>query len=407
MAEAEFAVAQRQVAVAAHVRVEDQDVPGTVHRLDREVVLLGLRREHVLLEILPVAGTLPQRPVEDLRRLHFLVAVVLVDAAHVLLDRLPDRPALRVPEHHPRRFVLQVEEVERTSQLAVVALFRFLDARDVGLEVLLLRPCRAVDSLQHLVARIAAPVRAGQLHQLEHLELARRRHVRTAAQVRERAFRIQRNGFVRRNRRDDLRLVVLAHRFEILDRVVARHFRAHDGLVLFREFRHARLDRGEILGRERALVREVVVEAVLDDRTDRHLRVGKQVLDRVGEQVRRRVPDDVEAFRVLVGDDGERGIVVDHERRVDDLAVDLAGERGLGQAGTDGCGDGGDGHRAFELTDGAVGKSDCGHFRELQKQKSADEPHFFTGSDDDDQACALAGALPGLPARQRCHNHGV
>ncbi len=69
--------------------------------------------------------------------------------------------------------------------------------------------------------------------------------------------------------------------------------------------------------------------------TDRHLRVGKQVLDRVGEQVRRRVPDDVEAFRILVGDDGERDIAVDHERRVDNFAVYLAGERGLGQAGTD------------------------------------------------------------------------
>ena len=59
MARAEFAVAQRQVAVAPHVRVEDQHVAGTVHRLHREVALLGLRREHVFLEILPVAGALP------------------------------------------------------------------------------------------------------------------------------------------------------------------------------------------------------------------------------------------------------------------------------------------------------------------------------------------------------------
>ena len=59
MARAELAVAQRQVAVAAQIRVEDQHVSRTVHRLDRVVALLGLRREHVVLEVLPVPGLLP------------------------------------------------------------------------------------------------------------------------------------------------------------------------------------------------------------------------------------------------------------------------------------------------------------------------------------------------------------
>ena len=158
--------------------------------------------------------------------LHFLVAVVLVDAAHVLLDLLPDRPALGMPEHHARRLFLRVEEVELLAELAVVALLGFLDAVEVGVEVLLLRPRRAVDALEHLVARIAAPVGAGDLHELEHLELARGRHVRPAAEVDEVAFAIERDGLVARDRGDDLGLVVLAHALEELDRVVARHLRA-------------------------------------------------------------------------------------------------------------------------------------------------------------------------------------
>ncbi len=195
----------------------------------------------------------------------------------------------------------------------MVALLRFLDAVQVRVEVFLLRPRRAVDPLQHLVARIAAPVRAGDLHQLEHLELARRRHVRAAAEVDEAAFAIQRNVLVRRDRRDDLGLVVLAHVLEELHRLVARHHLALDLLVLLRELGHALLDRREVLRRERALVAEVVVEAVLDHRADRHLRVGKQLLDRVGEQVRRRMADDVEAFRVLVGDDRDVGVAIDDD----------------------------------------------------------------------------------------------
>jgi hypothetical protein len=60
----------------------------------------------------------------------------------------------------PRRFVLQMEEVELPPEPAVIALFGFLDPRDVRGKVVLVRPRGPVDPLQHLVARIAAPVRA-------------------------------------------------------------------------------------------------------------------------------------------------------------------------------------------------------------------------------------------------------
>ncbi len=59
VAETEFAVAQRQVAIASEIRVEDLDVARAVHRLDREVALLRLGREHVLLVVLPVARAFP------------------------------------------------------------------------------------------------------------------------------------------------------------------------------------------------------------------------------------------------------------------------------------------------------------------------------------------------------------
>ena len=211
-----------------------------------------------------------------------------------------------MPEHEAGRDLLLVEQVELAAELAVVALLGLLDAFEVGVLVFLLRPRGAVDPLQHLVARVAAPVGAGDLHQLEHLELAGRGHVRAAAEVDELAFRVQRDRLGGRDRRDDLRLVVLAHVLEELDRVVARHFRAQHLLVLARELGHLRFDRRNVLGREGALVREVVVEAVLDHRPDRYLRLRKQLLHRVGEQMRGRVTDDVDAFRIAVGDDRER-----------------------------------------------------------------------------------------------------
>src|SRR3546814_15756285 len=60
MAGAEFRHAQRQVAVAGDALLEDLDVPGAVHRLHRQDAILGLGDEHVLVELLPVAGRLPE-----------------------------------------------------------------------------------------------------------------------------------------------------------------------------------------------------------------------------------------------------------------------------------------------------------------------------------------------------------
>src|SRR5918992_3697022 len=103
MAGAEFAIAQRQVAVAPHALVVDENVAGTVHRLHRVIAVLGRSGEHVLAEVFPMPGLLPEAAVEDLRRAHLVVAVVAIHAAHVLLDLLPDGPAFRMPEHESRR----------------------------------------------------------------------------------------------------------------------------------------------------------------------------------------------------------------------------------------------------------------------------------------------------------------
>ena len=64
---AELGEAQRQVAIDCDALVEDLHVARAVHRLDGEHALIGrLRQEHVLAELLQVAGLLPQHAVHDL-----------------------------------------------------------------------------------------------------------------------------------------------------------------------------------------------------------------------------------------------------------------------------------------------------------------------------------------------------
>src|SRR5208282_2052027 len=99
-------------------------------------------------------------------------------------QRAVEGPALRVPEDHALALFLDVEEVHGRAQFAMVALLRFLEPLEVGVEVGLAGPGGAVDALQLSVPLVAAPVGAGELGQLERLaDVTRGRQVRSAAEV--------------------------------------------------------------------------------------------------------------------------------------------------------------------------------------------------------------------------------
>jgi hypothetical protein len=59
VAGAELRHAQGQVAIALQPLAEDLHMAGAVHRLDRQHPVLDLGREHVLAELLPMAGRFP------------------------------------------------------------------------------------------------------------------------------------------------------------------------------------------------------------------------------------------------------------------------------------------------------------------------------------------------------------
>lgn len=134
---------------------------------------------------------------------------------------------------------------------------------------------------------------------------------------------------------DQAQLVLFAALGEDLDHLGARGDLLDHVVVLRDQFLHALLDRGHVVRRERAFAVDVVIEAFGDDRADHHLDLRVQLLDRMPDQVGAGVADDLHAFGVLGGDDAQAGIVVDDVAGIDQLAVDLAGDGGLGQAGAD------------------------------------------------------------------------
>src|SRR5207237_9714680 len=127
-----------------------------------------------------------QRAVEQLRPLDLLVPSGIEPPAHVVLDDPKQLPALGMPEDAADRLFLQVEQVELAAEAAVVAAFGLFEPEQVLVQFLLVRPSRAVDPLQLRLIRIAAPIGASNIHQLEGLpEPPRRGEMRPDAQIDE------------------------------------------------------------------------------------------------------------------------------------------------------------------------------------------------------------------------------
>ncbi len=234
--------------------------------------------------------------------MHFLV-VGVANLADVLLDQPIQLPAFLMPENHAGRFVLEMEQIQLAPQFPMVPFLCFLQTMQVVLESFLILPSGSVDPLQHFVVRIAAPVRAGNLHQFDRLDPPGIGDVRTTTKVYELALPIERDRFITRNRGNDLGLVGLTQPSKIFHGLIARHHATRDGDPICRQLSHLLFNRREIFGGKRPFEGEIVIEAIFDDRTDRDLRRGKQFLHGMRQQVRGAVANDLEPFGIFSGQD--------------------------------------------------------------------------------------------------------
>src|SRR5205807_1926950 len=107
-------------------------------------------------------------------------------------------------------------------------------ALEVGVEVLLGEERGAVDAREHLAVLVASPVGACDGGELERLDPLRRGAVRTAAQIRERAVPVERDGLhavVADQILDQLDLVGLVLLPEELERGGGRYVAALEPLI--------------------------------------------------------------------------------------------------------------------------------------------------------------------------------
>lgn len=238
--------------------------------------------------------------------------------ARVVLHGAADDAALGVEDGEAGADVLgDGEEVQLVAELAVVALLGLDQEVQVRLQLVLGRPGGAVDALQHRVLLAAAPVGGRVAHQLERRDVAGARQVRAAAevapaQVAGLGVHVVVDGQLGAAHldvgavlggggaleADQLQLVRLGGQF-LAGGVVGDH-PAGELLPPLDDLLHLLLDGLEVIGVERLLDVEVVVEAVLDRRADAELGLGEELLHGLRHHVRGGVAQDVQA--VLAAD---------------------------------------------------------------------------------------------------------
>ena len=113
--------------------------------------------------------------------------------------------------------------------------------------------------------------------------------MRARAEIREVTLFIERDRFLFRQVFDQHDLVVLAFILEILERFIARQHLLHQRDIFLRDLRHLLLDRCEILLAENMIRVQIIVEAIIDRRSDSKLHAREQMLDRLCHHMGRRM----------------------------------------------------------------------------------------------------------------------
>ena len=328
MDESQLCQTQRQVTVAVQLGTIDEHAAGAVHRLDCIVLFVDLRGIHILAIVEPMPRGLPELTAENHRRADLLIPVVAMYLAPIVEQCVAQCHSVRMEEREARPLLMQAEEIQFSAEFSVVALCRLLQHVQVGIKFFLLLKRRAIDALQHLVLLTAAPVCACDTLQLKCLDLAGRDDMGACAEVGELALRIEGDHLVLGQILNQLHLIVLTLLTEECNRLCTGNLAADKRQILLDDLLHFLFDITKIGIRQLVLHVEIVVEAILDRRSDRELHVALriQALHRLRHDVRRRMAQSMAAALIVKGQHAQRSILRDRRRQIDNLAVEARRE---------------------------------------------------------------------------------
>ena len=232
-------------------------------------------------------------------------------------------------EGEARAFIVEAEQPQFPAQLAMIPLTRHLEALQVLLQFLPGGKGGAVNTGEHGIVALAAPVSSGHRQQTDGADLGGVGDVRPAAEVDEATHLVGADDGVGRQIADQFQLVGLVGKegFGLLLAYLAPLER----LVCGDQSLHLRGELGQVVLPHRPREIEVVVEAVLDRRTDGHLGARKEPGGGLGQNVRRRVADHVQTFARRGGKDAHLVALGERDTEIDDSVSHAGGYGRFGQ----------------------------------------------------------------------------
>ncbi len=184
MHRAEFGQAYGQVPVASLGRLVDQNVAGTIHRLEHIFFLAHRQCVHMLSEEVVVPRGFPEITLGDLWSVHELVSPSLQLLSQEFLSQGPHLGAARMPENDSwSHRILNREQVQFPSQPSMVAPARLLLRDQKILEFRFSEKGGPVNSLQLLPLLVTLPVGTRNRQKLEDLKLISTDHVGTGTKI--------------------------------------------------------------------------------------------------------------------------------------------------------------------------------------------------------------------------------
>ena len=276
--------------------------------------------------MIPVPAPFPKRAVEDHRRLYLIITGFLVYFTPVIDQRVFQRHALWQEKRESRAFFHNGKQFQFLADLSVVAFLCLFQHRHVLFQHRGFRESGAVYAAQHLVFRIAAPVGARAVCQLECLNGFNIHQVRPGAEFREFALLVKTDVFafacVFFN---ELYFVWLILFFHQLDSVLRRKFKSFKRQTFLYDLFHLRLYFFKIFGRERRFCVKIVIEPVVNGGADRQFHIGIKPFYRLRHNVGCRVVKRFFPVFIIKGQYFQSAVLADHGAQVFHFAVYLAG----------------------------------------------------------------------------------
>ena len=311
--------------------------------------------------MIPVAGLNPQLLGKDDRCHDFHITEFLEQFSFIIHEHISESHALWMEEGESRAFIMEGEEVQLLAQLSVISLFCFAADKEVMIQIFLLEEGGSIDTLEHLVLGITAPVSAGYGHNLEYLHLAGGTHMGTCAEVCEIALFVEGNLCIFRKVINKHDLVILAFVLEELQCFAAAYHFLDQRNVFFGNLGHFFFNGCKIFLAEYMVRVQIIIEAVINSRSNGKLGAREQMLDSLRHHMGSGMAQSKEAFLIFLGKKFNFTAIYNGITEICQFTVHLSHNGIPAKAVGNGFRSIGQGNGRFKLLFLAVFQFDCNH----------------------------------------------